>query len=205
MFENIVPLRLYNQDVIPKTWGLWRWSAGGVITAEEYKYDTRTLGPYTFEEFYGWHQYYYSSKPAPPTKLLYKYLLESNEALACIFVNNSYVARIRSDSIEYVDLDDPTSVSIQYYDEEISGVKYLMNIGYVKTPVQCYVVPMRPWKLEYDIEKQQAYLPKKGWVTLKCVPKVQFNMEFSEYKKLLGMDNANAVYQSLDTDDILYI
>lgn len=205
MTFDVKPVRLYNQDTVPKTWGVWRWQVDGVVTPDEYHYDTQTLGPYKFPEFYGWVKEFYTKKSAPPTRILYKYLYDSQAAVACLFVNNSYVARVYTDCIEYIDLDKPTLVDVRYFEEGLIGEKYLMNIGYVKTPLSTFVVAQNPWSLQYDVDTKKAYIPRQGWVSIKGNPEVQYNMPFDYYKALLTRDGVNAVYHDLDTDEYFYI
>lgn len=195
---------LYGQDVIPKTWGIWRHASGGIVEESEYYYGSGMIGPYKFVEPYTWVSEYYSKKPTPPKSLLYKYLLELNSALACIFVNNTYVCRVFSDRLEYIEIAKPMQRDVRILDVPIEQFP-VVNIGWVKTKVRCYSVPTLPWVLHMDITNNMAYMGGSSWLKIEGNPKFFTDIDFPLYKQLLEQRNAEGVYVDLSTGNPVFI
>lgn len=202
--EKIRYSALLNSDTVQFTWGIWRYVAGGIIEEAKYFYDTATIGPYTFPEFYGWVPEFYSKKPCPPKSLLYKYMLELNGVLACIFVNNSYVARIFTDRIEYIDIEGKDDRDVKLFSTPLEQLP-LANIGWVKTVVKCFSVAMLPFALHMDITNNTAYVGNGKWVPIVGSPMYYMDIDFPLYKQLLTQSNAVGVYHDLSDDQDKFI
>lgn len=196
--------RLNNSDTDRKTWGIWRYVPGGVIEEEKYSYDTNTIGPYTFPEEFGYVEEFYSKVATPPKRLLYKYMLELNCVLACIFVNNSFVARVMTDRIEYIDLEDKSARDVRMFSTPLEQ-KCLVDIGWVKTKVKDFSACTLPHKLHMDLSNNQAYIGNGQWVPVPGNPQFFMEIDFPLYKQLLEHPTAVAVYRDLNDGETKYL
>lgn len=193
---------IYNSDSHKRTCALWRLKAGGILEEGYYNYETGTVGPYKFTEPYGYAVEWYVKKPTPPIKLLYHELLNSQDAVATMFVNNSFVATVYRDCIRYKDLDTGEICTETLTDFENSE-KMLVDIGWVKTYIKCQQACYIPFKLYMDVFTYKAYIGNGVWVDVKGIPEIQETINFPMYKSMFDKDVV-AVYNNLQEGSYSY-
>lgn len=183
-------MTLYNSDGVERTVGIWRYGGGGIIEKGYYDYKTQTLGPYSFREKYGYVVSYYSDWPTPPIRLLYRALLETKTALAAIFVNNYYICLLYPDAIKYIGISDD---HYDFYPIDDLKVRNVIDCGWVKTYLDCADVSRLPYKLQMDLQTGEVYMGNGEWIKPPGFPRLDVNLDYPMYKRLLEHEDATAV------------
>lgn len=188
--------RLCNSDAHQRTIGIWRYGPDGIIESGYYDYTTGTIGPYKFRERYGYVVRFYYEKSTPPYWMLYKALLGTRTALAAFFVNNSFICLLYPDVLEYTDLEDMSREVFKFKEDEFTPFE-VMNVGWVKTYLECVQVSHLPYRLQMDLNTGKVYLGKGLWVTPDGFPLEQSGIDYPMYKRLLDKPEASAVYMDV--------
>lgn len=184
MIRTFPRFQLYNSDSHRRTVGIWRYGGGGVIHPTYYEYDSQSIGPYTFRERYGYVVRFYYEKSTPAIWRLYKELTETRTGLAAMFVNNSHICILYPDALKYIDLRTREAEVFKFKDGEFS-YRDVVDVGWIRTHVQCAQVCHLPFRLQMDLATGQIYLGEGQWVTPEGFPMVQTEINYPMYKRLL--------------------
>lgn len=191
--KTLPKFSIYNSASYYRTVGLWRYAPGGIIEPEYYDYASCKLGPYVFEDNYGYVKDFYIEKATPPVHLLYEALINSKEAVAAFFANNTYVCLVYPDSLYYSDI--TTGETYSYVKGKgFITVKDMVNIGWVKTYLLCQEAAHIPYYLQVDITTLRAYLGNGKWTEGQILDMSVDTPKFKMYKHLLERENDLAVY-----------
>lgn len=196
--------QLYNTDSQERTIGIWRYAPEGVIHPDYYLYKTKKLGPYTIDESYGYVREYYTDKATPPIWKLYRALLESIDGIAAMFVNNSYVCVVHPESLEYIDV--ITAEREVYRKETELLVSGMLNVGWIRTKLQCTQISMKPFRLQMDPVTGLLYAGGGNWVRPEVFPAFdETKLGYPLYKILLEQEDKSAVYLNSITGKEVYL
>lgn len=204
MIKRFPRFQLCNSDAHQRTIGIWRHGPGGIIESGYYDYTTEMIGPYKFHERYGYVVRFYYEKSTPPYWMLYKALLGTRTALAAFFVNNSFICLLYPDVLEYTDLDDASREVFRFKEGEFVPYK-VMNVGWVKTYLQCAQVAHLAYRLQMDLGTGKVYLGNGLWVTPEGFPLEQSEIDYHMYKRLLDKPKARAVYTDVISGKEIFI
>ncbi len=204
MIKRFPRFQLCNSDAHQRTIGIWRHGPGGIIESGYYDYTTEMIGPYKFHERYGYVVRFYYEKSTPPYWMLYKALLDTRTALAAFFVNNSFICLLYPDVLEYTDLDDASREVFRFKEGEFVPYE-VMNVGWVKTYLQCAQVAHLAYRLQMDLSTGKVYLGNGLWVTPEGFPLEQSEIDYHMYKRLLDKPKARAVYTDVISGKEIYI
>lgn len=201
MTKTLPKFTMYNSASYNRTVALWRYCPGGIIETDYYDYTTCKLGPYTFADNYGYVKEFYVDKATPPVHLLYEALINSREAVAAFFANNTYVCLVYPDSLYYRDIESGETFNYHKGSNFIK-TKDMVNIGWVKTYVLCQEAAHVPYYLQVEISSLKAYLGNGRWSSEPIFDMSVANPDFSLYKKLLTNSDAVAVYTEMSGKEI---
>lgn len=204
MIKRFPRFQLCNSDAHQRTIGIWRHGPGGIIESGYYDYTTEMIGPYKFHERYGYVVRFYYEKSTPPYWILYKALLDTRTALAAFFVNNSFICLLYPDVLEYTDLDDASREVFRFKEGEFVPYE-VMNVGWVKTYLQCAQVAHLAYRLQMDLSTGKVYLGNGLWVTPEGFPLEQSEIDYHMYKRLLDKPKARAVYTDVISGKEIFI
>ena len=178
--------------------GLYRIAPGGEIRKSYYDYQTKTIGPYTFEAPIAYIDKYHIEKAEPSLDHLYEAILGNTDALCVFFTNNDYVAIVTKNTIVYANIYDKRDV-IPYKFKEPLYVVDSVPVGYVKTRPECVSIATLPYKLFYSELLCSVYFEGK-WMPIKDKPMINPPIKF--YARLLEHEEAEAVYVNSDGREI---
>lgn len=172
--------------------GLYRIAPHGQIRKSYYNYETKTLGPYTFDAPIPYIEKYHMYKAEPSLYYLYEALLGNPEALCVFFANNDYVAVVTERSIIYTNIYKTNDILPYKFSKPLHHVECI-PVGYVKTYAECVSIATLPYRLFYSDILHSIYLEDK-WIAVKDEPVL--NTELKLYAELLKHDEAEAVYMN---------
>lgn len=190
----------YNFENSKTSWGLWRYTPGGVIHEEQFIYGEGVIGPYKVPEYFKYDEYWTRKMPTLEKHELYKRMVNSEDMLAIYMVNNVHFAEIYRDSIRYENSYKPLESKI-YLLADLEW-RRAVPVGWVKTKCTCPSVRMYPYHLDYDVSTSEVYVGNGIWV--RATPMITTNPDFQLYKDMLKV-GACAVYVDYETGEVVYL
>lgn len=146
---------------------------------------------------------FYYEKSTPAIWRLYKELVETQTGLAAMFVNNSHICVVYPDALKYIDLRTREAEVFKFQDGEFS-CRDVVDVGWVRTRVQCAQVCHLPFRLQMDLETGQIYLGDGKWITPEGFPMVQTEINYPMYKHLLEQpkDKMAVMYDMINNKEV---